>query len=195
MDYADYAGASAGVVADLLSPSLDEGDAAGDIFVSIERLRGSEYADLLRANNAANVLKGGGGNDWLFGRGGDDVLEGGAGDDHLSGGLGRDSLRGGPGRDLFIFGSASESRGSAIDTIKDFVRGYDRVDLRAIDANGKASGNQAFAFIGKSAFSGKAGQLKFSSGIVSGDINGDAVADFKIKMASVSVLAKGDFYL
>jgi serralysin len=94
-----------------------------------------------------------------------------------------------------VFASVSHSRGASVDTIKDFVRGSDRIDLRGIDANTKVSGNQAFSFIGKSDFSGKAGQLKFASGVVSGDVNGDGVADFQIKVAGLSALSKGDFYL
>ena len=104
-------------------------------------------------------------------------------------------LVGGSGKDSFIFKSAAESRGSSIDTIKGFVRGQDHIDLRSIDANTKVSGNQAFKFIGKAAFSGKAGELGFSGGVLSGDLNGDKAADFQVKVAGLSTLAKGDFYL
>jgi serralysin len=194
-DYASYAGASAGVLADLLSRSLNKGDAAGDIYVSIENLLGSAHADALRGNNAANVIKGGGGNDTLIGRRGNDTLDGGLGNDLLNGGAGRDVLIGGAGRDTFVFKSASESRDSNMDTVKGFVRGQDRIDLGSIDANTKVDGNQAFTFIGKSAFSGQAGQLKFSGGMLSGDINGDTSADFQVKVAGLSTLTKGDFYL
>ncbi|WP_147023047.1 calcium-binding protein, partial [Microvirga aerophila] len=194
-DYASYAAASAGVLADLLSRSLNQGEAAGDIYVSIERLLGSAHADSLRGSTASNAIKGGGENDTLFGRNGHDTLDGGAGDDLLYGGAGRDVLVSGAGRDTFIFKSAGESRGSAIDTIKGFVRGQDHIDLRSIDANTKVSGNQAFKFIGKSAFSGKAGELSFSGGVLSGDINGDRVADFQAKVTSLTGLAKSDFHL
>jgi serralysin len=194
-DYASYAAASAGVLADLLSRSLNQGDAAGDIYMSIERLLGSAHADSLRGSNASNAIKGGGGNDTLFGRSGHDTLDGGTGDDLLYGGAGRDVLIGGAGRDTFIFKSAGESRGSTIDTIKGFVRGQDHIDLRNIDANTKVSGNQAFKFIGKSAFSGKAGELSFSGGVLSADINGDKAADFQAKVVGLTGLAKGDFYL
>jgi serralysin len=84
---------------------------------------------------------------------------------------------------------------SSADTIKDFRRGSDHIDLRAIDANTKVAGDQAFAFIGKTAFHGKAGELRFADGIVSGDTNGDKIADFGITVAGLSAMSKGDFYL
>ncbi len=68
------------------------GDAAGDLFVSIENLSGSDEADELRGNDERNVIDGGDGNsaDILSGRGGNDTLIGGNGDDIMSGGNGND---------------------------------------------------------------------------------------------------------
>jgi serralysin len=57
------------------------------------------------------------------------------------------------------------------------------------------SGNQAFTFIGKSAFTGKAGQLTFANGVLSGDVNGDAIADFQVAVSRLKTLSKGDLYL
>jgi serralysin len=195
IDYASYVSAATGVLASLSSPSSNRGDAAGDSYLSIEGLLGSGFADRLLGNNGANTIKAGGGNDKLYGHSGNDVLSGGTGNDALTGGSGRDVLYGGSGADSFVFAAARQSRGFSIDTIKDFVRGSDHIDLRGIDANTKAGGNQAFSFIGKSSFSGKAGQLKFASGVLSGDVNGDKVADFQVKVAGLSTLNKGDFYL
>ncbi len=149
----------------------------------------------LTGTNSGNSLYGQGGNDKLDGRGGNDRLYGSAGNDKLIGGIGKDVLVGGDGADVFDFNSIKETLPAARDTIKDFVRGADHIDLRSIDANSLVSGNQAFSFIGKSEFSGKAGQLKFSSGVLSGDINGDTTADFQIYISGVSRLSKGDFYL
>lgn len=84
---------------------------------------------------------------------------------------------------------------SSADIIKDFRRGSDHIDLRDIDANTKLTGNQAFTFIGKSAFHGKAGELRFADGMAAGDTNGDKIADFGIKVAGLSAMSKGDFYL
>jgi serralysin len=194
-DYASYSDASAGVVADLLSPAINAGDALGDVFAGIENLLGSGSADVLRGNTAANAIKGGGGDDILYGRRGNDTVDGGSGNDALYGQAGRDMLTGGGGRDRFVFGSVGESGGSAIDTIKDFHRGQDRIDLRSIDAKATLAGNQAFTFIGKAAFGGQAGQLRFAAGLLEGDTNGDRVADLQVKVAGLSALAKSDFFL
>jgi serralysin len=195
MDFASYSGADAAVLVDRLSPSLNRGDARGDIHVGIEGIIGSDHADSLRGNGAADTMRGIEGNDTLFGRGGNDVLDGGPGDDKLYGQAGKDTLVGGSGRDVFAFRSPGDSRGFAIDVIKDFVRGTDRLDLAAIDANSKFSGNQAFIYIGTAAFSGKHGELRFASGVLSADINGDGNADFQVKVAGLSALARTDFYL
>ncbi len=194
-DTASYTTAKAAVTADLQSPSGNRGEASGDTYSSVESLVGSAYGDTLRGNGASNTIKGQGGRDTLYGRGGNDVLEGGSGSDKLYGQGGSDTLIGGSGADAFIFKTPSESRGSSVDTIKDFRRGSDHIDLRGMDANTKAGGDQAFSFIGKAAFHGKAGELRFADGIVSGNVNGDRSADFKIIVAGLTMLSKGDFYL
>jgi serralysin len=195
VDTVSYTSATGGVLVDLALRRGYRNDAEGDTYASIENITGSPYDDALRGNDAANVIKGIGGNDTFLGRGGNDTLVGGAGDDILHGQAGRDILTGASGRDTFVFRSISESRGSAKDVIKDFTCGADRVDVRNIDANTKVSGNQAFSFIGKAEFSGKAGQLKFSGGVLSGDVNGDRIADFQVDIPGRSVLSKSDFYL
>lgn len=98
-DTADYAAAFAGVTASLYNQSGNTGEAAGDIFRSIENLTGSAFADRLMGNSGQNRLQGGGGNDFLAGGAGNDRLEGGAGNDLLNGGAGADGLFGGPGID------------------------------------------------------------------------------------------------
>ncbi|MBB3019197.1 serralysin [Microvirga lupini] len=194
-DTASYSTAKARVVADLLTTSNNRGDAAGDSYSSIESIIGGSYSDTLRGNGLANNISGGSGGDTLYGRAGNDVLNGGTGNDKLYGEGGKDLLIGGVGADTFVFSSSSHTRMSSADTIKDFRRGSDHVDLRGIDANTKVAGNQAFTFIGKNAFHGKAGELRFADGIVAGDTNGDKTPDFGIKIAELSALSKADFYL
>lgn len=194
-DTASYITAKAAVTADLQSPSSNRSDASGDTYSSIERLVGSGYGDRLYGNGASNTLKGESGKDALHGRSGSDVIEGGAGSDKLYGQGGKDILIGGSGADVFVFQALSDSRKSTVDTIKDFARVSDHIDLRSIDANTKIAGDQAFSFIGKAAFHGKAGELRFADGIVSVDVNGDRSADFKINLAGLTALSKGDFYL
>ena len=185
-DLANYSNATAGVVADLSSPGSNTGEAAGDTYVSIERLYGSAFNDTVRGDNGANLLNGLAGNDMLNGRDGNDTL---IGDN------GADRLIGGGGADTFVFQTTAQSAPAARDVIDDFASGIDRMDLRSIDANSNAVGDQAFLFIGSSAFHGKAGELNFRSGIVSGDVNGDGLADFQIKVMNLSALSGSDFLL
>ena len=73
----------------------------------------------------------------------------------------------------------------------------DRIDLSGLDANLLLDGDQAFDFIGMDAFTGTAGELRFewSGGdtYVSGDWNGDAVADFMIRLDGLEALQASDF--
>ena len=150
-------------------------------------------------NGLANTLLGNGGNNILSGLDGDDALNGGAGNDVLIGGQGADILTGGLGADLFDFNSITESAGVNIDTIADFNRlQLDKIDLSTIDAkSGTPLINDAFTFIGNSAFSNVAGQLMFDNATHSiyGDINGDSVADFQIILTGVTNLLATDFIL
>ncbi len=158
----------------------------GDTRSLIENAVGGSGNDSLTGNDGVNLLRGGAGSDKLYGLGGADVLEGGAGGDTLSGGAGVD---------IFDFNSIKDSLASARDIIQDFVRGVDRIDLRTIDANTAAGGDQGFSFIGSKAFTGQGGQLSFSGNVLSGDVNGDKVADFRIDIAGISTLSAADFYL
>lgn len=136
------------------------------------------------------------GNDVLVGGAFGDIFSGFSGDDLIIGNGGRDTLTGGAGHDAFRFDRISDSTVAARDTIKDFKRGEDKIDLSKIDADQDGTGgNQAFKFIGGRAFSGHDGELRFSGGSVYGDVNGDTVADFAIKVAGLKTLAAADFVL
>ncbi|MBY8977069.1 calcium-binding protein [Rhodobacteraceae bacterium NNCM2] len=58
--------------------------AAGDTFVFIDNLVGTNFNDVLVGNTSANTLSGLGGNDTFFGGGGADSYDGGAGSDVVS---------------------------------------------------------------------------------------------------------------
>jgi Ca2+-binding RTX toxin-like protein len=158
----------------------------GDTRSLIENAVGGSGNDSLTGNDGINLLRGGAGSDTLYGLGGGDSLDGAAGADTLSGGTGTD---------IFDFNSVKDSLSSARDTIQDFVRGADRIDLRTIDANTATGGDQAFSFIGNVAFTGQSGQLNFIGNVLSGDVNGDRTADFRINVTGISTLAFADFYL
>ena len=168
-----------------------------DTLISIENLVGSNAGDdLLAGNNAANVLQGMVGNDALYGLGGNDTLYGGNGNDYLIGGAGSDLMYGGTGSDIFYFGSLDDvGLGSAMDCIGDFDCQFDRLDFTGFDANTVLEGNQAFSFLGTASFSGAAGQLRFDSGTLWGDVSGDMVADFGIKIIATGILADANFIL
>ena len=156
---------------------------------------GNALDNTIIGNGAANTLSG------LYGN---DVLEGGAGNDVLVGGRGRDTLTGGAGADTFRFLNgdlASRSLANA-DTIVDFKPG-DHIDLSQVDALVAASeyiadGKQDFHFIGTNRFhihSGKEIRYEITGNdtLVYGSTNGDAIADFVIRLEGVHKLVSGDF--
>ena len=201
-DTASYFGATSGVTASLSWTSINTGDAKGDTYVSIENLSGSTSADKLSGNSGDNKLSGDAGDDLLSGGRGNDVLDGGTGNDTLRGGRGADDLTGGAGADTFVFKSTWETTVSSAgrDTIHDFSGASgDRIDLAAIDGDTAVSGNQAFTFIGTSGFTGKAGELNYSTQgadtYVYGDTNGDKKADFAIHLDDAVTLSKDYFLL
>lgn len=153
-------------------------------------------ADAVRGGDSGDRLRGGGGSDVLSGDAGDDRLSGGDGNDRLTGGTGADRLTGGDGADRFIFARPGETAsGSRHDLVTDFASGIDRIDLAAIDAKSTVAGNQAFHFIGSTAFGDHAGELRFARGTLQGDLNGDGTADFSIRLAGVAHVAEADFIL
>ena len=93
IDRAQYNDSSIGLTVDLQSPLNNTGIAAGDSYISIENLYGSQSDDALYGNNGANIIWGANGNDGLHGGGGNDVLLGGAGADMLDGGAGIDRVQ------------------------------------------------------------------------------------------------------
>ena len=122
-DAADYSGAQAKIIADLINGG-SEGEAQGDTYANIEFIVGSTFNDELFGDEGKNRINGGAGDDILNGREGNDTLIANAGDDVLSGG---------DGNDVFIFHADEGSN-----TILDFEAGAgrtDRVWLREHDFN------------------------------------------------------------
>ena len=159
-------------------------------------LKGLGGNDGLYGLGGADALSGGGGKDELFGGAGDDQLSGGSDADFLRGGTGSDILTGGTGKDVFDFNSISDSvTGSRRDVIADFLSKQDIIDLQSIDANKWVSGDQSFIFIGGQSFHGIDGELRFSKGILAGDIDGDGRSDFHIKLDGITKMYASDFIL
>jgi Ca2+-binding RTX toxin-like protein len=189
VDMLSYAHAAAGVSVNLaLSGAQATGGAGMDTVNLFENLTGSGFGDTLTGSSGANSLIGLDGADSLSGGSGNDTLAGGAGDDTLSGGANAD-------RFVFVDGPAG------VDTIADFSSAQlDKIDLVGLDANTTLGGDQAFVFIGAAAFHGVAGELRFATvaggGVtVTGDTNGDGVADFTLNLSTVTSVAAGDFLL
>lgn len=100
-DTVSYADAAARVLASLTNPAVNNGEAAGDTYNSIENLIGSRFNDALYGNSAGNVINGGAGNDYLRGY------------------LGNDTLTGCAGNDVFVFNTVPNSA-TNFDRITDF---------------------------------------------------------------------------
>ena len=160
---------------------------------------GNNLANSIIAQGGNDVLSGMDGDDIIYGRGGNDTLLGGAGYDKLFGGTGADVLTGGAGGARFSFQGVSDSVTGAVDRITDFNGAQgDRIDLVLIDAVAGGSDNN-FAWIGTAAFGNVAGQLRYEvvggNRIVSGDVDGDGVADFVLQVDGAGVLTASDFLL
>jgi len=194
-----------GVKVDLYNKYAVTGGGREETLIDIENAIGTSYDDTLSGGNGNNKLQGMDGFDVLNGRDGNDTLIGGNGGDNLFGNDGNDRLKGGKGQDLldggsnsdvFIFAKLNDSVvGDKRDLIDDFSHSTgDKVDLSGIDAVSGGSDN-AFHFIGDNTFSGTAGELRFHSNILSGDVDGDGKADFQVKIADVSTMHNGDFIL
>ena len=177
------------------------GTAGNDVVDSTHTVSGqplpTNEEDNINGGNGNDSLAGLGGNDTLIGVVGSDTLSGGPGNDTLTGGAGADRLTGGTGSDKFVFNTTAETSG---DTIVDFHHSEgDHIDLSGIDANLYIVGNQAFTFIGTQAFHSAPAELRYAvtaSGVtISGDVDGDGVADFSINVAGVSSLVSSDFIL
>lgn len=207
VDTFDFSNAAARSVIDLRPGYFSDingnvGNVAIAVGTVIEKAIGGRFNDTLIGNNAANTLSGNAGVDRISGGNGADRMVGGAGADFLTGGAGADDLYGGDGADRFIFKTVSESRSTASqrDTIFDFSGSSgDRIDLSGIDAKASVAGNQAFTFIGGSAFSGAQGQLRVfkqnGDTFVAGDVNGDRVADLVIHFDDNLNFSSGHFFV
>lgn len=203
-----YGGSATGV--DIVNAGAGQDTAYGRAGDDV--LRGQNGNDYLFGEAGLDTLEGGDGIDHLYGGtetdillgdAGNDTLYGEAGNDLITGGAGLDLMIGGAGADRFIFTAASDTgaTGATADRISDFSQSQgDQIDLQEIDANSiNGLTNEAFTFIGSGAFTNVAGQLRAvvsgGSTLVTGDIDGDGMADFMIRVDGVVTLTAADFSL
>ena len=199
-----------GVTVDLtIKTGQDLGAFGIDIILNIEQVVGGLGNDRSSGDGKANLLAGSNGDDVLIGRNGDDFLFGDWGRDIMIGGRGADSLYDyvidDSFRDVFRYLSVSDSNATdGIDEIFYFDGGGtaidDRIDLKAIDANAAAVGNQKFQFIGTNLFDTSAnGQVRYetvgSDTYVYIDTDTDTDAEMTISVRGLTSLAAGDFIL
>ena len=148
------------IVLDLLDGSKNEGDAAGDIYISIEEYHGSQRNDQIYGTNEADILHGNRGVDQIFGRGGNDtitIISGWA-----YGGEGNDTIR-------LIAGSAYGDEGN--DTI-------------TVTPSGTSSGSNLYGGAGDDVLTGGGAQDNFYSGSGADRLDGKGNNDTAIYTAS-----------
>jgi Ca2+-binding RTX toxin-like protein len=182
-----------------------------------DRIAGMAGADTINGGDRNDTISGDQGHDRLVGESGNDLMYGGLGRDRLQGDFGNDSLYGGVGADtlfgswdsdlmyggadtasdVFLFEYASDSGvGRLHDTIYGMTHTVDLINLRAVDANTAKDGNQIFAFSGRTAATHAVWLVDSGANtLVRADTNGDARADFEIRVANIDMLTAGDFIL
>jgi hypothetical protein len=181
--------------------------ASEDLIRNIENLLGGTASDKFTGDANGNSLSGRSGNDTLVGGDGKDILTGGSGKDTLSGHNDRSTSDDGD-CDLFVYTAASESGLSS--ATQDVVWGTfthgssrgDLIDLSAIDANGSASGNGTFRFIGTDSFhTNSTGEVQVRATentheyLVKIDTDTDSGSEMTILVHSNSALTASDFIL
>lgn len=167
-----------------------------------DELNGGKGQDVLKGGKGNDILKGGQGKDELFAGDGNDKVFGNKGADKLFVSKGNDEYTGGDGADTFLFDKASQFIGrSDSNTILDFEKGSDLIDLSGVDANTNTEANDAFTFIGSAGLSGTAGELRATQKangdwLINGDVDGDGNRDFQIKIDDFGgLLDVSDFVL
>jgi Ca2+-binding RTX toxin-like protein len=186
-DVVHYDYAASGVSAALYNPSVNNGEAGGDSYVSIEGLVGSAHADWLYGDTNSNTIEGLAGDDWIDGLGGGDNLFGGNGNDHMMSRAGAQVLSGGAGFDTArydyatggvtaaLFYSAANAGEAASDT-------YDGIEglvgsTYADYLYGDAGANYIGGLAGSDVLDGRAGNDMLAGGLGSDYMLGGEGAD------------------
>ncbi|NKD55281.1 MULTISPECIES: M10 family metallopeptidase C-terminal domain-containing protein [unclassified Haematospirillum] len=137
----------------------------------------------------------GSGDDVLIGDPRDNIFSSGAGKDRLVGGLGVDYLSGGSGADTFTYNSIAEGG----DVITDFSSEQgDRIDLAMIGAYlHRPDGQRGLDFSGRQAAAYSVWYTNDGTdgSVVMADVDGDAQAEFFLRLNGVQSLSADDFLL
>jgi hypothetical protein len=150
------------------------------------RLTGGREADVLFGLDGRDVLRGRGGRDELHGGDDTDRVIGNGGRDRIDGGRGADRLKGGAGADTFVFDRGDTGMGNRADTILDFGRGGDRIDLTDWGLD---------SFLGGRAFTGTDGEVRIAGDVLLIDRDGDRTADAAIRIAGPDMPGADDVLL
>jgi Ca2+-binding RTX toxin-like protein len=201
-DTASYETATTGILLNLATGQAT-GDAAGDVFESIEQYEGSLHNDTLIGDATNNLLGGLDGNDTLEGGAGSDVLDGGDGNDTLRGGAGNDSLVGGAGADSFDGGDgydvvsyATASSGILINLLTGDIAGDATGDrfLSIEEIEGSYFADTLVGDATSNIFRGGGGNDSLQGGAGSDFLSGEAGDDRLIGGVGADLLVGGDGY-
>jgi Ca2+-binding RTX toxin-like protein len=176
-DTADYSGATAGVTVNLSLVGQQETEGAGrDTLISIERLRGSSFADT------------------LTGSGGQDLLDGGLGDDRIDGASGRDlvSYSSAPAGVTVDLGSAGPQDTHSAGT--DTLTNIEDLEGSAFDdaLTGDSAANEISGYLGHDTLSGAGGDDVLRGWAGNDSLDGGAGDDLLFGGAGNDVLNGGD---
>ncbi|WP_442582829.1 S8 family serine peptidase [Mesorhizobium sp. ASY16-5R] len=189
-DTASYINAASGVTASLANAAINTGEAAGDVYNSIERLTGSSFGDALTGTAGSNTVAAGDGDDVVQGLAGNDTLAGQGGNDTLVGGLGADYLSGGSGSDTASYANAAAAvkvslSNPAINTGEAAGDTYNSVERLLGSAfndtlEGTASANTINGGAGSDVLTGLGGSDSFVFSMALGAANVDKITDFTV---------------
>lgn len=187
-DLVSYLNATQSATINLSDSASAAGAAAGDTYISIETIEGSQFSDRITGDGRANRFLGAGGNDRIFGGAGSDILIGGAGADLLNGGTGTDTASYATSTtaqfiDLQVSGvnTGVEALGDTYSSIENLIGGSGSDTIRGNAGNNFINGGSGHDLIigrhGNDTLLGGAGNDILVGGLGADALNGGAGTD------------------